>query len=224
MKETDLYKPIYNYFRNLGFKVNAEVSNFDVVLFKDGLFHIVEIKLNFNITLLNQGIAAQRIADFVYIAIPKPKKTRKFNGHIHIAKRLGLGLITVGNTVDILVEPEKSPFSKNYSKLKKVKKEVENRKVDINIGGSTRKKINTFYREKSIQIACYLEGREPQKPKDLVKEGCPEDTRDILYNNFFGYFERSSRGKYTLSIIGKKMIEEDEFSTVVKFFKESINV
>ena len=223
MKEIDLYKPIHKYFRNLGFKVNAEVSNFDVVLFKDEIFSIVEIKLKFNLILLRQAINAQKIADFVYVAIPIPnKKDKNFNTNIHIAKSLGIGIITVGKTASVILEPSKSPFKKNYNKIKKVKNEVENRKVEINLGGSTRKKINTVYREKNIQIACHLEGREAQKPKDLVKEGCSPDAQKILYNNFFGYFTKLERGKYALSKAGYEMLLGEEFKEVYIFFKKNL--
>ncbi|MCL2610983.1 MAG: DUF2161 family putative PD-(D/E)XK-type phosphodiesterase [Defluviitaleaceae bacterium] len=220
LKETDLYKPIYKYFKNLGFNINAEVSGFDVVLTRDDLIYIVEIKLNFNIKLLKQAIEAQKVANFVYVAIPLPKRQKGFNSTIHIAKSLGLGLIIVGKTVQVVLEPEKSLLNKNYRKIKKVKHEVDNRKVDINVGGSNRKKINTVYREKSIQIACHLENKEFSSAKELVKEGCPQETLQILYNNFFGYFERIGRGKYTLSHTGKKMLQENEFEKVVNYYRK----
>ena len=223
IKESDLYKPIYKYFKNLGFNINAEVSSYDIVLTKGDLIYIIEIKLNFNITLLKQAIEAQRVSDFVYIAIPAPKRQKGFNSTIHIAKSLGLGLITIGKSVQILLEPEKSMLHKNYKKIKKVRYEVDNRKVDINIGGTNRKKINTVYREKSIQIACHLKNKEFASAKELVKEGCPEDTLQILYNNYFGYFERIGRAKYILSHMGKKMLQENEFKEVVKYFTDKIN-
>lgn len=44
IKETDLYKPIYDYFTKLGYKVNSEVKTYDVTAVKGESLVIIELK------------------------------------------------------------------------------------------------------------------------------------------------------------------------------------
>ncbi|MCL1994648.1 MAG: DUF2161 family putative PD-(D/E)XK-type phosphodiesterase [Defluviitaleaceae bacterium] len=216
-KETDMFLPIKALFTAQGYKVNAEVKGFDIVLSKDKLV-IVETKLNFNITLLYQGINAQKVADIAYIAIPTPahKKSRDI---AHIANSLNLGLIFVGRDVaTVMVEPGENTLYTNYKKRKRVKEEVAQRKFDTNKSGSTKVALITAYKEKSLQIACALMNAECASPKALVKLGCPQETQKILYTNSNRWFTRPARGKYALSSKGRAALEQEQYGHVVSYY------
>src|SRR5690625_2506720 len=89
--ETDLYKPVQHYFHSLGYRVQAEVNDCDVVAVKDDSLIIIELKLNLNITLLMQATKRQKFTSEVYIAIPKPKSSlrrRRWRDLVHLVRRL----------------------------------------------------------------------------------------------------------------------------------------
>jgi hypothetical protein len=215
--EADLYEPIRKHFTKQGYRVNGEVHDCDLTAVKDGELIIVELKLTLNIDLLLQATRRLRLTDMVYIAIPKPKRlTRKrWNDIIHLVKRLELGLIIVsftGNrkTIDFKLHPE--PFnrktSKNHRKKAALIREIEGRSADYNIGGTNKSKIMTAYKEKCIQIACYLKIHGQMSPKALVALGTGEKTPSILQKNYYKWFERIDRGIYVISEQGKAELED----------------
>src|SRR5699024_3184699 len=61
--EIDLYMPVQAYFEKLGYTVQAEVNDCDVVAYKDDSLIIIELKLNLNITLLMQAAKRQKITN-----------------------------------------------------------------------------------------------------------------------------------------------------------------
>ncbi|MCL1935314.1 MAG: DUF2161 family putative PD-(D/E)XK-type phosphodiesterase [Defluviitaleaceae bacterium] len=221
-KETDLFLPIKNHFEEMGYKVNAEVKNFDIVLSKDDGENyiknnkkeiiIIETKLRFNTKLLFQAINAQKITNFVYIAIPMQVK-RDFDKILYISKKLGFGVITVSdkNRVEINISHEEinCNLPKNAAKRDSIIREIKNRKFDTNEGGSSRKKIKTVYKEQSIQIATILLNVEGSiSPKELIDiYGCPKSTNNILNINIYDWFERVGHGRYKISQIGKYEME-----------------
>jgi len=97
-RETDLYPAIKAHLESMGYVVKGEIGAADVVACKDDETVIVELKLGFSLTLLHQGVARQQITDNVYVAAPRWKgKTgwRAFKANVGLAKRLGLGVISV---------------------------------------------------------------------------------------------------------------------------------
>ena len=235
IKETDLFAPIQAFWLDRGYVVNAEVKGFDITLTKDNRLTIIETKLHFNTTLLYQAIEAQKVADFVYIAIPAQpyKKLAKIT---HIAKSLNLGLITISDAkwVNIVLGQEdayiNAPTSrKNTKKQKRVKAEIENRKVDTNIGGSRGVKLITAYKEKSIHIALALQhlhanGTETISPAQLIKQyNCPPNTRAIMYENAQGWFARKGKAQYCLDKKGTKALSLPEYTKVVDYYQRIVN-
>lgn len=219
IKETDLYLPIHKYFTDLGYQVNGEVKTLDVTAVKDNKLIVIELKKNLNMKLLIQGIKRQRLTDQVYIAIQRPKKTfsRDWKDKLHLIRRLELGLIVVSFTrktplVQIICDPK--PFSRTQSmnRAKKRQKgildEIKERSGNYNVGGSTRKKVMTAYREKSIHIACCLQCYGELSPKQLRALGTGDKTTSILSKNFYGWFERMRRGVYDLTDGGQQAIKE----------------
>ncbi|MEH7884982.1 DUF2161 family putative PD-(D/E)XK-type phosphodiesterase [Bacillus sp. JJ1609] len=216
--EVDLYEPIQKHFLKQGYRVNGEVHDCDLTAVKGEELIIIELKLNLNIDLLLQGTRRQRLTDLVYIAIPMPKRIsrRRWNDVLQLIKRLELGLITVsfsGNRrkVEFVVHPE--PFERGPVKNKRKKSallaEIEGRSADYNIGGSSKKKIMTAYKENCIQIACYLEKLGPMAPKALAALGTGNKTQSILNKNYYKWFDRVQRGVYAISEQGRMEIREN---------------
>ncbi|RIW27421.1 hypothetical protein D3H55_22990 [Bacillus salacetis] len=217
--ESDLYKPIQKHFAKEGYKVNGEVNDCDLTAVKGDDLIIVELKLNLTVDLLIQATKRQRLTDFVYIAIPRPKnmRSRRWKDICHLVRRLELGLITVSaaNKVpkpQFIQHPE--PFDLGKSKKGSTRRrnrllaEIEGRSADYNIGGSSKTKIMTAYKESCIQIACYLKQSGPLAPKDLVMMGTGNKTQSILSKNYYNWFDRIARGIYQITEKGKQGLQE----------------
>ena len=80
--------------------------------------------------------------------------------------------------------------------------EAASRSGDFNVGGSTGRKLVTAYRETSIKIACFLQAMGTTSPLRLRQAGTGQKTASILYNNYYGWFERVARGRYQLTAKG----------------------
>ncbi len=228
--EEQLYKPVKNYLEKKGFKVRAEVKNIDVAAECNGILLAVELKTSFNLKLVYQAIDRQKIADLVYVAIPRPKsfKSKNTKDMLKLLKILNIGLITVSFTgvknVDVIFEPK---IKKNNLSIKNkcVISEINLRKEDFNTGGSTRKKIITAYRENAIFIACVLERIREVKISYLKKAGFGDKTGSILYNNFYGWFAPKGNGIYILTETGADMLKSGVFEETVKYYrKEAIKL
>lgn len=221
--EIDLYDPVKKFFVSKGYIVNGEVKNCDVVAVKEKELIIVELKLKFNLNLVYQALERQKITDDVFVAIPRLKNFKKYKNIIKLLKSLNLGLIVVAmesplKTVEIIIYPSKNNIRKLHKE--KILKEINGRSLDINKGGSKGKKLNTAFREKSIKIACALEKEEVYSAKELIKfYNCEKDTTSILCKNFYGWFEKVSRGKYTLSAQGKEALNDSRFKEVIDYYK-----
>ncbi|MCT4542622.1 MAG: DUF2161 family putative PD-(D/E)XK-type phosphodiesterase [Vallitalea sp.] len=229
IKEVDLYKPIHNYFTELGYKVNSEVNSFDVTAIKDNNLIIIELKKSLNMKLLIQGVKGQRLTDMVYIAIQRPKKTfsKEWKDKLHLIRRLELGLIFVSfkgdkSLVQIVCHPK--PFKRKQSKKLSTKKknkliqEIDGRHIDYNIGGSNKTKLMTAYKENALQIACYLYKYGNLSPKELRKLGTGDKTGSILNNNFYNWFIKIERGVYRISEKGVQAIEQ--YNELSKYYLE----
>lgn len=220
LKEVDLYKPIQRHFVREDYDVYGEVNDCDIAAVKNDELVIVELKLTLSVDLLIQAAKRQRLTDQVYIAIPRPKgrlNSKQWRDKCHLVKRLELGLILVsfhgkGTKAEILFHP--APFNhrqskgQNKRKRESLMKEIEGRSADYNVGGSSRTKIMTAYKENCIQIACYLEHFGPLSPKALREKGTGEKTSSILTKNYYGWFERVKRGVYEISEKGKEEVKD----------------
>ena len=225
-KETDLYAPIRAFLEEEGYQVQAEVKNCDIAAVKDGQLAIVELKKAFNLKLVYQGLERQSLTDQVFVAIPRPKKGQRekaWKDMLKLLKRLELGLLTVAldsplQTVDVVLEPSDSIAWKNRKKRDKVQAELENRQVDANVGGMTRRKIMTAFREKSIRVACLLEKEGQLSTADFRERGL-EDCIGLLSRNYDKWFQRVEKGVYALSEKGKEALENEDYAKVVAFYR-----
>jgi len=233
--ETDLYPPIQKFFTELDYQVNAEVKGCDVAMTKNGELIIIELKKSFNLTVLYQAMDRQKLTTQVYIAVPRPKTSRDtaYRNMLQIVKKLELGLMTVAmdsplRHVEILAFP---PVAQVKSALKKparresVLKEMAGRTLDTNLGGSTRRKLVTAYREKVLHIACALESHGAMNKNELIALGCDAKAYNILRANQYGWFEKVSKGRYGLSAEGICALEDgNEFETLIAFYRDKAQI
>lgn len=225
-KETDLYEPIRAFLEEEGYQVQAEVKDCDIAAVKDGQLVIVELKKAFNLKLVYQGMERQSLTEQVFVAIPRPKKGQRekaWKDMLKLLKRLELGLLTVAldsplHTVDVVLEPSDSIAWKNRKKREKVQAELEQRQVDGNVGGMTRRKIMTAFREKSIRLACMLE-REGMISTASLRERGLEDYIGIFVKNYDKWFKRVEKGVYALSEKGREALENEDYAKAVAFYR-----
>ena len=140
-----------------------------------------------------------------------------------LVRRLELGLITVSfQTVSPGLRFYLSALDRQKNRqagrrqLSSLKMEIEGRHANYNLGGSTGKKLMTAYKEQAIQIACCLQKYGPLAPKKLRALGTGKKTFSILYNNYYGWFERVERGIYQLSQLGEQELKE--FPELVAYY------
>jgi hypothetical protein len=218
--EEDLYAPVKDYLTKQGYDVKGEVRNCDVSALKGETLLVVEMKKILNLDVILQATLRQRVADIVYIAVPKKGRilfTKRWKDICHLLRRLEIGLLLVSfrgdlSMVEEAIEPKtfSRERSRSVSNKKKglILKEFSQRQGDYNTGGCTRKKLVTAYREKSIQIAALIKAEGPLSIKQLKDRGADSDkVSQILQNNFYDWFIRVARGVYDLSERGKSEIE-----------------
>jgi len=225
--ETDMYPPVKAFFSELGYTVNAEVKGCDVALMKNDELIIIELKKNFNITLLYQAVTRKKAASQVYVAIPRPKRARgtDYVAMLHILEKLELGLITIAmdsptRAVSIVLHPPATLGDKTSKARERMLKEISGRSNDKNIGGSTKTKLMTAYREKSIKIACALSTLSEQATAVQLRKDfdCPPDTYQVMKGNFYRWFKFLGNAQFTLSAAGKKMLTSGEFEEMKSFY------
>lgn len=217
MKETELYLPVKRMFESLGYSVQGEVNNIDVLAIKNDEIVIIELKTAYNLKLILQAIERQRITSMVYIAIPRPAFKKRINKSIkdkeHLLRRLELGLIYIATDVklpyaQIVFDPK--PFhmkhSQSYKRKKLILKELSERTGDYNIGGSNGKLI-TAYREKALVIVNLLKEHKTLSVREIREKSRNEKAQALLSNNHYGWFERVKKGYYQLSEQGHEAYE-----------------
>lgn len=213
MKESDLYLPLKQYLESQNYEVKGEICDCDVVAIKDKEPPvIVELKLTLNLDVLLQGVDRLALSSLIYIGIPHEcksfKKRRKLS--LKLLKMLGFGLILIdvkSNKVEVVLDPSEYTPRKIKQKKEKLLGEFQSRIGDPNLGGMASKKgVLTSYRQKALKIALYLEKNESAKASILSKELEEPKARDIMYKNFYGWFDRVSIGVYKLSVKGEAEI------------------
>ncbi|MBL4806768.1 MAG: hypothetical protein JKY31_05695 [Rhodobacteraceae bacterium] len=201
-KETDLYPPVKTFLEGQGYEVKGEIGAVDVMAVRgDGDPVLVELKLAFSLTLLQQGVARLAISDLVYLAVLKPRgKTIKAN--LALCRRLGLGLMTVrlrDGFVEVLADPVPYRPRKSMKRKGRLLREFARRVGDPNAGGATRVGLVTSYRQDALKCAAYLVEHGESKGAAVAKgAGVPRAT-NIMAMDYYGWFERVSRGIYRVT-------------------------
>jgi len=226
--EEELYIPVKKYFERKGFEIKGEIKNCDIMGVKGDTLLIVELKTSFNLKLLYQALNRQKVTNYVYVAIPRPKnfKKRETKNMRELLNKLNIGLIVVSfgekrTSVQIVSDPDPEKFTIKTSWRKKyILKEFNERTGDFNKGGKNKTKILTAYREKSIKIACFLEILAKSSGALLKKMGCDKNATSIMRNNFYGWFCKLSKGVYILSERGRNYLNGGEFDEIIEFYRK----
>ncbi len=210
IRETDLYAPVKTLLEGQGYEVKGEVGAADVVAVRaDDDPVIVELKTGFSLSLIHQAIERQSITDYVYIAVPRGSGAaawRAIKNNMKLCRRLGLGLLTVrieDGLVEIHLDP--TPYKPRKSKQKKTRllKEFAKRCGDPSPGGATRPGLVTAYRQDALRCLCVLSDSGTIRAFEVAKTSGVKAARRIMYDNHYGWFERTGNGMYALSPKGK---------------------
>lgn len=212
-RETDLYPPIKQLLEDQGYVVKAEVGAADVVAVRGAEPPvIVELKLGFTLSLFHQCIARLSVCEDVYLAVarqPGKRFQKALKDNVALARRLGLGLITV-RLSDALVEVhcDPGPYAPRKSAKRKARllREFARRQGDPNDGGQTRAGLITAYRQDALKLAAFLYEAGASKGAEVAREtGVAAATR-MMRENHYGWFERVDKGVYGLSPKGAEAV------------------
>ncbi len=208
MQETDLYAPVKIWLEARGFEVKAEVGTADVVACRaDEDPVIIELKMGFSLTLLQQAVRRQTITDLVYVAVPRWKGRvgwKAFQGNIGLCKRLGVGVLSVrlsDSAVEVHCDPE--PFRPRKSKVRKARmlKVFSRLEGDPNVGGTRGAKV-TVYRQDAEKCAAFLNLNGASRGRDVAAGSDVSKATAIMRDNHYGWFEKVDKGIYRLSEAG----------------------
>lgn len=223
-KETELYLPVQKYFADMGFKVDAEVRDCDVVATKENIVVICELKRGFTIELVYQLVQRKKLTPYVYAVIPRPKNMRSaaFRKKLDILRALDCGLIVVLNStkrVDMILQPRGEDTDAKKYRRKGIEKETKTRKVSLNLGGQSRRKIVTAHKESVIAALCYIE-----KYGTIKTRECKDNIKNVLQKNHYNFFVRIEKGVYTANESGRNFLNEKDYSDVVEFYRNEVEL
>jgi len=215
MNETELYRPVVAYLENQGYRVNSEVKNCDITARRDEDLIIVELKTRFSLALVYQGINRKKLTSAVYVAVPV-MGSKGYPPHYRslkdLLRRLEIGLLLVRflktkTRVEPVLHP--LPFEERMSPRRRqmILREIDSRYGEFNTGGSPSDvEKMTSYKLEAIRLAWHLSRVETLSPKELRSLGTGDKTQRILSDNFYGWFNRVSKGRYELDDSGRKAL------------------
>ena len=168
---------------------------------------IVELKLKFSLSLLQQGVARLSVSDHVYVCVPKPpgKSWKAFRENVKICRRLGLGVMTVRQKDGFVEVPcDPGPYAPRKNKRRKalLLREFRKRRGDPSKGGATRDGLVTAYRQDALRIAAYLAAEGPSKGAVVAKATEVTQATTIMRINHYGWFDKHDVGVYGLNDSG----------------------
>ena len=220
LAEKDLFEPIKQFFESEGFVCDGEVASMDIFMQREGETAAVELKKTLDFKAVTQGALRQKLVDRVYIGIYRPRdiNSHGFKDKIYLLKRLGIGLLVVSPRsmkVELVSDAIESSLE-NFKRVNKRRKEAaldefNRRKTHLNTGGVTRTKLITSYREDSLLVLdalCALKGE--AKASEVSKLSNIENAGNIMYKNYYGWFERKGNGIYAITDSGFDALEEYE--------------
>ncbi len=215
MKETELSEPLSLWLTKQGYAVSCEVKNCDIVARKEGELLIIELKTRFSLGLVHQAVNRKNLTESVYVAVPvlQGKKTiPKFKEVKKLLYRLEVGLILVRflktkTRVEIVSHPAKYNPRKASKKRNAIIREIDGRYSEFNKGGSANKDPRvSAYKQQALVCAWLLDKNGNLSPSTIRKSGGGIKTQQILSGNIYGWFDKISRGLYTLNPAGKKAL------------------
>jgi hypothetical protein len=212
-RETDLYPPIKAFLEDQGYVVKAEVGAADVVAIRGTEPPVVvELKLGFSLALFHQCVARLKVADDVYLAVarqPGKRFAKAVKDNITLARRLGLGLITVrlsDGLVEVYCDPGPYAPRKNTKRQAMLLREFARRQGDPNDGGQTRAGLVTAYRQDALKLAVYLFEAGASKGADVARATGVSAATRMMRDDHYGWFEKVDKGVYGLTPTGAEAV------------------
>ena len=212
-RETDLYLPIKSFLEDQGYVVKSEVGAADVVAIRGAEPPVViELKLGFSLALFHQCVARLSVSDDVYLAVarqPGKRFAKAIKDNTTLARRLGLGLITVrlkDGLVEVHCDPGPFVPRKSITRQKMLLREFARRQGDPNDGGQTRAGLVTAYRQDALKLAVYLYEAGASKGSDVAREADVKRATAMMRDNYYGWFEKIEKGVYGLSPTGAEAV------------------
>jgi hypothetical protein len=216
MREADLYPPLKAYLQGQGYTVKAEVGACDIVARRgDDAPVVVEMKLTFSLALVMQGVARQALADLVYLAVPVSSDrgwALRYRDIVALCRRLGLGLLAVDvgqGAVAAHLDPGPYAPRRNAAKAGRLLREFERRVGDPNVGGTTRTRRMTAYRQDALRCLAHLAGA-PASPAATARATGVIKAAALLRNDHYGWFDRVARGIYAVSPKGQAALADHQ--------------
>jgi hypothetical protein len=208
MLETSLYNPVKSFLESLGFTAKGEIGGCDVLALSADAPPIVvicELKLQFNLDLVLQGVDRAAACDEVWLAarLSRRGKGRESDPRFRaLCRRLGFGLLGVAEDgrVDVLLSPAALAPRRDPRRRSRLVDEHNRRRGDPAVGGGNRRPIMTAYRQEALACAAALADG-PKRPRDL-RPVSPR-AQAILHRNVYGWFIRTDRGVYALTAAGR---------------------
>src|SRR5215469_3120314 len=210
--EAALYPAVKAFLERQGYVVRGEVSGCDLVARRgDEAPVIVELKLRFTLPLLLQGVDRLALSPLVYLAVPRPARTRGLRPDAksvrNLCRRLGLSLIYGRGSVDAIEDPV--PYRPRQAKrrVQLLLGEFERRRGDLNLGGCSRTPIVTAYRQDALRCARVLAAAGPMQLRELRIASGVAGAAPILQRNVYGWFNRVQHGTYGLTGAGEQALK-----------------
>jgi hypothetical protein len=210
VQETSLYPPIKRFLEEFGYSVKGEVGNCDAVAISEGdpaVVVVCELKLQFNLDLILQGVDRATACDEVWLAARLSRRGKgegdpRFRA---LCRRLGFGLLGVQDDgrVEVLLSPTAPAPRRDPKRRSRLVDEHRRRKGDPAPGGSSRTPIMTAYRQDALACAVAM-SKGPKRPRDLKPE--MPNAAKILRRNVYGWFVRTGYGVYDLTPAGHKAL------------------
>jgi len=220
MRESDLYTPLKRWLEGQGYQVSAEVRGCDMVAqlpHSDDDPVILELKVRMSLDLITQGVRRQEISPSVYLVVPlhgSQARLRNSRSVITLLRSLELGLIFVrflrsGSRVEVRIHPEPAPRRSRPARRRAILREIDGRYAELNRAGQTSQEENfSAYRQRAIRVAALMRysAQHTLSPADLRALGAPDSVQEILSKNYYGWFDRVSRGSYRLNQAGRSAL------------------
>lgn len=212
-RETDLYPPIKAFLEDQGYVVKSEVGAADVVAMRGAEPPVVvELKLGFSLALFHQCLARLKVSDDVYLAVarqPGKRFAKAVKDNVTLARRLGLGLITVrlsDGLVEVHCDPGPYTPRKNAKRAAMLLREFARRQGDPNDGGQTRAGLVTAYRQDALKLAMFLFEAGASKGADVARATGVSAATRMMRDDHYGWFEKLDKGIYGLTPTGAEAV------------------
>ena len=212
-RETDLYPPIKAYLEDQGYVVKAEVGAADVMAVRGAEPPlIIELKLGFSLALFHQCLERLKVSDDIYLAVaqqPGKRFAKAIKANTALARRLGLGLITVrlsDGLVEVHCDPGPYAPRKSAKRQAMLLREFARRQGDPNDGGQTRAGLVTAYRQDTLKLAVYLFEVGASRGADVARETGVARATTMMRDNHYDWFEKVEKGVYGLAPAGAEAV------------------